>query len=193
MGARASAIDRVCDGCQQCESGERHVNPYVPILVLGALAGGFAVFSSSPARSPVPSATTGPSSTPTSAASSRRRSRSGGGRFPVKYYLTAMLFIIFDIEIIFLYPWAVTFDALGALRAGRDGAVHRHRVRRLRLRVAARRAGVGLRQRLIRTMGIEEKLPSGFLLTTRREARRLRRARARCGRRRSAWPAAPSR
>jgi NADH-quinone oxidoreductase subunit A len=34
-------------------------------------------------------------------------------RFPVKYYLTAMLFIIFDIEIIFLYPWAVTFDRLG--------------------------------------------------------------------------------
>ena len=37
----------------------------------------------------------------------------GGGRFPVKYYITAMLFIIFDIEIIFLYPWAVRFDALG--------------------------------------------------------------------------------
>jgi NADH-quinone oxidoreductase subunit A len=36
----------------------------------------------------------------------------GGGRFPVKYYITAMLFIIFDIEIIFLYPWAVHFDAM---------------------------------------------------------------------------------
>ncbi|NDB18417.1 MAG: NADH-quinone oxidoreductase subunit A [Actinobacteria bacterium] len=36
----------------------------------------------------------------------------GGGRFPVKYYLTAMLFIVFDIEIVFLYPWAVTFDRL---------------------------------------------------------------------------------
>ena len=36
-----------------------------------------------------------------------------GGRFPVKYFLTAMLFIIFDIEIVFLYPWAVTFDELG--------------------------------------------------------------------------------
>jgi NADH-quinone oxidoreductase subunit A len=30
----------------------------------------------------------------------------GGGRFPIKYYLTAMLFIVFDIEIVFLYPWA---------------------------------------------------------------------------------------
>ena len=37
----------------------------------------------------------------------------GGGRFPVKYYITAMLFIVFDIEIVFLYPWAVHFDALG--------------------------------------------------------------------------------
>jgi NADH-quinone oxidoreductase subunit A len=36
-----------------------------------------------------------------------------GQRFPVKYYLTAMLFIVFDIEIVFLYPWAVTYDALG--------------------------------------------------------------------------------
>ncbi|WP_035858325.1 NADH-quinone oxidoreductase subunit A [Cryptosporangium arvum] len=38
---------------------------------------------------------------------------SGGGRFPVKFYLTAMLFIIFDIEIIFTYPWAVANEALG--------------------------------------------------------------------------------
>ncbi|MDR0837804.1 MAG: NADH-quinone oxidoreductase subunit A [Propionibacteriaceae bacterium] len=37
----------------------------------------------------------------------------GGGRFDVKYYITAMLFIIFDIEIVFLYPWAVAFDHLG--------------------------------------------------------------------------------
>ena len=36
----------------------------------------------------------------------------GGGRFPVKYYITAMLFIVFDIEIIFLYPWAVSFDQM---------------------------------------------------------------------------------
>jgi len=37
----------------------------------------------------------------------------GGGRFPIKFYLTAMLFIVFDIEIIFLYPWAVAFSRLG--------------------------------------------------------------------------------
>ncbi len=37
-----------------------------------------------------------------------------GHKFPVKYYLTAMLFIVFDIEIIFLYPWAVSYNDLGA-------------------------------------------------------------------------------
>jgi len=34
-------------------------------------------------------------------------------RFSVKFYVVAMLFIIFDIETIFLYPWAVTFRQLG--------------------------------------------------------------------------------
>ena len=29
--------------------------------------------------------------------------------FPVRYYVIAMLFVIFDIEVIFLYPWAITF------------------------------------------------------------------------------------
>lgn len=37
----------------------------------------------------------------------------GGGRVPVAYYLTAMLFILFDIEMVFLYPFAVSADALG--------------------------------------------------------------------------------
>ena len=87
---------------------------YVPILVLGALAAGFAIFSI------VIGTVTGP----------KRWNRAklqayesgieptpqppGGGRFPIKYYLTAMLFILFDIEIVFLYPWAVTFQKLGA-------------------------------------------------------------------------------
>jgi NADH-quinone oxidoreductase subunit A len=35
-------------------------------------------------------------------------------RFPVRFYLVAMIFIVFDIEIIFLYPWAVVFRQLGA-------------------------------------------------------------------------------
>ncbi len=34
------------------------------------------------------------------------------GRFPIKFYLIAMLFIIFDIEAVFLYPWAVVYKQL---------------------------------------------------------------------------------
>ena len=86
---------------------------YVPIVVLGVLALGFAVVSV------IMGSLTGPKRW------NRARLESyecgieptpqpvGGGRFPVKYYLTAMLFIVFDIEIIFLYPWAVAFDHLG--------------------------------------------------------------------------------
>ena len=86
---------------------------YTPVLALAILAAGFAIFSV------VMSALVGP----------KRYNRAkldsyecgikptpqpvGGGRFPVRYYITAMMFIVFDIEIIFLYPWAVTFDSLG--------------------------------------------------------------------------------
>jgi NADH-quinone oxidoreductase subunit A len=86
---------------------------YTPVLALLILAGGFAVFSV------IMSALVGP----------RRYNRAkldsyecgieptpqpiGGGRFPVRYYITAMLFIVFDIEIVFLYPLAVAFDAMG--------------------------------------------------------------------------------
>ena len=37
-------------------------------------------------------------------------SREPAERFPVRFYLVAMIFIIFDIEIIFLYPWAVIYQ-----------------------------------------------------------------------------------
>ncbi|MDR1152185.1 MAG: NADH-quinone oxidoreductase subunit A [Bifidobacteriaceae bacterium] len=41
----------------------------------------------------------------------------GGGRFPVRFYLVAMTFIVFDIEVVFLYPWAANFSALGLFAA----------------------------------------------------------------------------
>jgi NADH-quinone oxidoreductase subunit A len=43
-------------------------------------------------------------------------------RFPVKFYLIAMLFIIFDIETVFLYPWAVTYDELALFGLAEMGA-----------------------------------------------------------------------
>jgi NADH-quinone oxidoreductase subunit A len=39
--------------------------------------------------------------------------KSARERFSVKFYLVAMMFIIFDIEIVFMYPWAVKFKQLG--------------------------------------------------------------------------------
>ena len=34
-------------------------------------------------------------------------------RFSVKFYIIAMLFVVFDVEAVFLYPWAVVFDKIG--------------------------------------------------------------------------------
>jgi NADH-quinone oxidoreductase subunit A len=87
---------------------------YVPILVLAVLALGFAAFSVTMGalagpkrwnRAKLESYECGIEPTP---------HPPGGGRIPIQYYLTAMLFILFDIEIIFLYPWAVTFNKLGS-------------------------------------------------------------------------------
>ncbi len=36
-------------------------------------------------------------------------------QFPMRYYIIAMLFVIFDIEIVFMFPWAVAFHKLGLL------------------------------------------------------------------------------
>jgi len=88
------------------------MHPYVPILVLAALAAVFAV------GSVVMSSLVGPKRANRAKLDSYEcgiepTPQALGGRFPVKYYITAMLFIVFDIEIIFLYPWAVRFDAMG--------------------------------------------------------------------------------
>jgi NADH-quinone oxidoreductase subunit A len=40
-------------------------------------------------------------------------SGSAWGRFSVKFYLTAILFVVFDVEVVFMYPWAVVFRELG--------------------------------------------------------------------------------
>ena len=44
----------------------------------------------------------------------------GGARFSVKFYLVAMLFILFDIEVVFLYPWAVVYRSMLAEHAMRN-------------------------------------------------------------------------
>ena len=84
--------------------------PYLPILLLFGLALAFATFSVCIApfvgprrynKAKLDFYECGIEPTPQPV---------GGGRIPVKYFITAMLFIVFDIEIIFLYPWAVAFN-----------------------------------------------------------------------------------
>ncbi|WP_016891678.1 NADH-quinone oxidoreductase subunit A [Mycobacteroides abscessus] len=98
------------------------MDAYVPILVLGAIAVVFAVFSVGVSsfvgprrynRAKLEAYECGIEATRHSMGRDHHGPAAGGHRVPVKYYLTAMLFIIFDIEIVFLYPWAVHFDALG--------------------------------------------------------------------------------
>jgi NADH-quinone oxidoreductase subunit A len=90
------------------------LQPYVPLVLMFVLAGAFALGG----------ATASPYIGP------RRYNKAkldayecgiepspqpvvGGGRMPVAYYMTAMLFILFDIEMVFLYPFAVSSDELG--------------------------------------------------------------------------------
>ena len=84
----------------------------MPILILGLLAFGFALFSVAVAGITGPKRYNRARLDPYECGIQPTPQRIGGGRFPVKYYLTAMLFIVFDIEIVFLYPFAVAFDQL---------------------------------------------------------------------------------
>lgn len=94
----------------------RVLQPYVPLVLMLLLAGGFAVFSVTAApyigprrynRAKLDAYECGIEPSPQPVA--------GAGRMPVAYYLTAMLFILFDIEMVFLYPFAVAADSLGLL------------------------------------------------------------------------------
>ena len=63
-------------------------------------------------------------------------------RFPVRFFLVAMIFIVFDIEIIFFYPWAVTHEEVG-VRSRRGAHLHVRGVRVVRVPDLERRARVG--------------------------------------------------
>jgi len=91
-----------------------NLDMYLPLVLLFVLALGFAVLS----------VLLGPLVGPSRANKAKTAAYEcgiepspqpvvGGGRMPVAYYITAMLFILFDIEMVFLYPFAVSADALG--------------------------------------------------------------------------------
>ena len=93
--------------------GTAGLTAYVPLLVMFVLAGG-----SRSSRSP-PRPTWAPALQPRQARHLRVRHRavaaaaSVAAAFPVAYYLTAMMFILFDVEMVFLYPFVINIDALG--------------------------------------------------------------------------------
>lgn len=85
---------------------------YLPILTLGVLGVIFVLGSIFASRLLAPSRATRAKSAPYECGITD--TVEAPERFPVKFYLVAMLFIMFDIEIVFLYPWAVANGELGA-------------------------------------------------------------------------------
>jgi NADH-quinone oxidoreductase subunit A len=84
---------------------------YAPILILGAAAFGFGVFTLAlsyllgrPRPTAAKSATYECGVPPIGNARER---------FPIKFYLVCMIFILLDVDAAFLYPWALTFRELG--------------------------------------------------------------------------------
>jgi NADH-quinone oxidoreductase subunit A len=85
---------------------------YLPILAMFILAGIFAGVSFFASRLLAPQRPTPAKEAPYECGIVPEREPAE--RFPVRFYLVAMIFIIFDIEIIFVYPWAVIYRQLGA-------------------------------------------------------------------------------
>ena len=89
------------------------INTYIPVLILAIVAIGLAAVMTilswvlGPHR-PTPQKLAPYECGVTPIGSARER-------FPIKFYLIAMLFIVFDIETVFLYPWAVIYKDSGGM------------------------------------------------------------------------------
>jgi NADH-quinone oxidoreductase subunit A len=86
------------------------MDDYLPIVLMFVLAALFAALSFLASRLMAPRRTTAAKTAPYECGIVP--DREPAQRFPVRFYLVAMIFIIFDIEIIFIYPWAVIFRDL---------------------------------------------------------------------------------
>jgi NADH-quinone oxidoreductase subunit A len=86
-------------------------HPYFPLLVLFVFAGIVVVSLLLIAQKLGPKSSSAVKEEPFESGNPPR----GDARiqFPIKFYLVAMLFLIFDIEVVFLYPWAILFRRLG--------------------------------------------------------------------------------
>ena len=88
------------------------LSSYLPVLLLAGLVGAFAVLSLGASALLRPRRPTPAKLSPYECGIEPERLPKTE-RFPVKFYVVAMLFIIFDIEAIFLFPWALSFRQLG--------------------------------------------------------------------------------
>ncbi|MGA1258462.1 MAG: NADH-quinone oxidoreductase subunit A, partial [Ilumatobacteraceae bacterium] len=88
------------------------MSQYLPIVVLTALAVVFAALSLIASKLLAPKRPNTAKDAPYECGIVP--SRESPERFPVSFYIVAMLFIMFDIEIIFAYPYAVAHESLGA-------------------------------------------------------------------------------
>ncbi len=89
---------------------------YLPVLVMAILAILFAAGSFVASAMLAPKRSTQPKGAPYECGIVPRNN--AAERFPVRFYLVAMIFIVFDIEIVFLYPWAADFRQLAAFGFG---------------------------------------------------------------------------
>jgi NADH-quinone oxidoreductase subunit A len=85
---------------------------YLPVLTLMVLAAVFAGVSFFLSKTLAPRRTTAAKLAPYECGIVPEQEPAE--RFPVRFYLVAMIFIVFDIEIVFIYPWAVVYRELGA-------------------------------------------------------------------------------
>ena len=84
---------------------------YIPILVFCAVAVGFLIVSLMAAKILRPRGS-GRTSREPYECGNEPESFAHDHRFSIRYYLIAVLFVIFDVETVFLFPWAVMFDKL---------------------------------------------------------------------------------
>lgn len=95
-------------------AGDDGLGTYLPLVLLLALSMGFAVMSVAIAPLVGPKRYNKAKLEPYECGiEASPQPVAGGGRIPVKFYLTGMLFILFDIEMVFLYPYAVAADVVG--------------------------------------------------------------------------------
>lgn len=86
-------------------------NEYLPVLIMFLAAGGIVVLMVNAGRIFGPRNRTEDKLDPFECGN--ESSGSAWGRFSVRFYLTAILFIVFDVEVVFMYPWALVFRELG--------------------------------------------------------------------------------